>query len=75
MVSSEKWFVYEWSDESGEPSIIAWCKTRKEAEGELDSAVALAHRTLSFGKRRSVIGTEYALCHIEKEVEISEKEA
>jgi len=67
MGCSEKWFVYEWSDTAGEPNIIAWCSSRKDAERELKSAVALARKHLAFS-------TEYALCHIEKEVEITKKE-
>lgn len=72
-MSSEKWFVYEWSDIAGEPNIISWCKTRKTAERELESAVALANRELSFGKKERVLNTEYAICHIEKEVKITEE--
>jgi len=64
LVSSEKWFVYEWSDSVGEPNIIAWCKTRKEAEREFESAVVLARRTVYHGREERVTGTEYAICHI-----------
>ena len=64
MVSAEKWFVYEWSDTSGGPDIIVWCETRKEAERELREAVESAK------KEDRMKGTEYAICHIEKEVDI-----
>jgi len=66
-LSNEKWFVYEWSNSSGSPDIIAWCETRRQAERELESAVALANRTLAFGDKERIIGTEYAICHIKKE--------
>lgn len=72
-MTSERWFVYEWSDLAGEPNIIAWCETRRAAERELESAVALANRELAFGKKDRIIGTEYALCHVEQEIVIKKK--
>ena len=65
MPLSERWFVYEWSDTAGEPNIIAWCETRRDAEREFKNSVENARKD---GDRWK--GTEYALCHVEKEEEI-----
>jgi hypothetical protein len=64
-LSNEKWFVYEWSDTAGEPDIVGWYKTRKEASKDYDKFIKEANEN-----RERNQGTEYAICHIETEFTI-----
>ena len=64
-MSAEKFFVWEWSSSAGEPSIIVWCKTLKEATKEYERCIKEANEN-----REKNAGTEYGLCHIEAQFTI-----
>ena len=64
-MSTEKFFITEWSDATGEPNIIGWYKTRKEASKDYERFIKEANEN-----RERNAGTEYAICHIETEFTI-----
>lgn len=64
-MSDEKFFVYEWSDTAGEPNIVGWFKTQKQASQAYEKFIKEAN----INRERNA-GTEYAICHIEVEFTI-----